>query len=161
MAASTYATVQDLVDALSVPTFVAVFDDAGLGDLASIMGSTPVALCLKRAHAQVASRLTGIYDVTPAEQPDDANVSDLLRDAELAFAMIYAYRRHPEYVRTYGAGPNGDLWEEALDNVMRIQTAKSRIAKNDKPPAPQPANVGGVVLYGGPTMTLGENGDGF
>lgn len=161
MAASPYSTIQDLVDALSEPTYIALFDDATLGDRASIDGSSAVALVRKRAHAQVASRIAGVYEVVPAEQPLDDQVSDLLRDAELAFAVVYAYRRHPEYVRTYGAGPNGDLWEEALDSVERIKSAVNRIPKNDNPPAPKPSNVGGLVVSSGPTMTLGCNGNGF
>lgn len=161
MAASTYCTVQDLVDTLSVATFMALFDDEPLGDLAAVMGAPAVSLCMRRAHSQVASRLTGIYGIAPAEQPNDAQVPDLLRDAELAFAVVYAYRRHPEYVRTYGAGPNGDLWEEALDAVNRIKAAVNMIPKNDNPPETRPRNVGGLVVSAGPRMTLGRNGNGF
>jgi hypothetical protein len=157
MATQPYATVQDLVDAISVDTFMAIFDDARIGDLAAVMESTAVTLNLRRAHAQVASRMPALYSAIPAEQPDDAHVSDLLRDAELAFAVVYAYRRHPEYVRTFGAGPNGPLWEEALDTVTRIQTTVARIAANDNPPQPLPANVGGLVLSSGPRMTTEDD----
>jgi len=158
MAASPYATVQDLVDALGEPAYLAIFDEGGtLPDRAAVDGSSGVALCLRRAHAQVSGRLPGIYSQLPAEQPDDTHVSDLLRDAELAFAVVFAYRRHPEWVRTYGAGPNGPLWQEALDNVERLQTGVLRVPQNDNPPEPAPENIGGIVYDQGPRMLTDRN----
>ena len=155
---SPFSTVQNLVDALSEATYMAVFDDARNNDRATVDASSAVALCLRRAHAQVSSRLPGLFAQLSAEQPQDAQVPDTLRDAELAFAVVYAYRRHPEYVRTFGAGPNGELWKEALDQVARLQTGVQRIPANDNPPAPAPANVGGIVTSNGPRMLTDADG---
>ena len=144
-------TAQDLVDALSLPTYMAIFDDANTGNQTTVNASTQVATCLARAHATTTSFLPAIYATPPTTTPA---VSQLLRDAELQFAVVYAYRRHPEYVKTYGAEAGGSLWKEALETMERIQAGAQRVPSDDNPPEPKPENIGGSTAYDGPRIAI-------
>ena len=147
MAQQPYSTVQQLVDALGLPAYMAIFDDTASGSRVTVDTSTGVTTCMLRAHAEVASFMPAILNVVPAEQPA-ANVSVLLQHAELDFAVCLAYRRHPEYVKTYGADPGGPMYKECVARMTRIQAGTQQIAPNDNPPA-TPGNLGGSSLVDG------------
>ena len=147
-------TAQNLVDALSLPTYMALFDDANTGNRSTVDASTGVALVLSRSHVQVESWLPDIFKTMPTSTPVP---SQLLVDAELQFAVIYSYRRHPEYVKTYGAEPNGSLWKEALAFMYRIQAGTQLIPPDDNPPETAPENVGGSTIADGPRIAITSN----
>jgi hypothetical protein len=144
-----YVTARILSAALSPATYMACFDDQQLGVTDDVDVSLPVTLVLKRAHARVISRLPPIYaTLPPASVPD--NIPALLEDAELCYGEAYAYDRHPEYCKTYG-----EPKFKSGDAIMElIQIGLLRIA--DNPPAPQPANVGGIVINEGHSNFIGS-----
>jgi hypothetical protein len=133
-----YIAASDLRLALSQPTYMALFDDTNSRNVATVDASPQVALVLKRAHAQIVSWVPSIYQQLPNELPADP--PSLLIDAELQVAVIYSYRRHPEYVKTYGAEANGALWKELVEFMQRFQSNEQQIASNDNPPEPAPEN---------------------
>jgi len=143
--------------ALSPPTYMAIFDDDNTGNVSTVDASAQVAQILARAHVTVDSFLVGIYQTMPADLPSP--VSELLVDAELAFAIVYAYRRHPEYVKTYGAEASGPLYKEALEKMERIQAGTQQIPPDDNPPANEPGNVGGFTTDNG-NRIISDNADG-
>ncbi len=152
MSFTPYVSAQDLVDALSEATYMAIFDDKSTGDRATVDASRAVSQVRNRAHAQTISWLPGIYRTLPAEPtvPPSTPAPFLLVDAELQIATILSYRRHPEYVRTYCAEPGGKMHAEWVEQMKRIRTAEIEIAPNDNPPEPKPRNVGGFVGSGNP-----------
>lgn len=163
MTIKSFNTVQDLVDAVGVQTYMAIFDDptgtppVPSGSRAVVDASTQVASVLQRARSRVLAWLPGAYDTMPDDQSSNpSNVSVLMKDAELQYAVIYTYRRHPEYVRTYGAEASGPLMKEADAHMQRIKQGQERIAPNDNPPpgAPKPNNVGGVGVADGSRITI-------
>lgn len=152
MSFTPYITAQDLCDALSESTYMAIFDEAATGSRPTVDASRSVTLVRNRAHALTISWLPGIYGTLPAEPTIPATTPPpfLLLDAELQMAVVLSYRRHPEYVRTYGAEPGGKLHAEWVEQMKRIQIAQQQIAPNDNPPEATPANVGGFVGSGDP-----------
>lgn len=161
MPTPSYITAQDLVDALSLPTYYAIFDDANTGVRNTVDTSTPVATVLRRALVWVASWLPDIYDTLPPEQgalgvPTTTadNIPALFKDACLQRAVILAYRRHPEYVKTYGAEADGPLMKELVDMMRRIQAGTQRVTKNDTPPQTLPGNIGGSSISDGPRIAM-------
>ena len=147
-----YITPQILVDALSEPTYMAIFDDTNSGLRATVDASTGVVTCLALGHAETASFLPSILSATPAEQPS-ALVSRLLEMAEVSFCVCFAYRRHPEYVKTYGAEPSGPLYKECVARMLRIQAGTQQIPTNDNPPQ-KAANVGGSSVADGARIAM-------
>lgn len=160
-----FTTPQDLVDAISETTYMAIFDDASSGSRTAVDVSRPVLSVIARAHANVASFLPRIYTTMPPEVPaanltlGGDNISILLKDAELQWATIYSYRRHPEYVRTYGAEPNGPLTKEVLAMLERIAGLFQQIPATDSPPAPKPGLPLSIVYSSGPRI-ISDNADG-
>jgi hypothetical protein len=148
MAFVPFVTAQMLCDTLSQTTYMAIFDDTNSNLRATVDASTPVVLLLNRAHALTISWLPGIYKTLPAEPP--ATAPYLLVSAELDMAVCLAYRRHPEFVRTYSAEPGGKLVQEWVEMMKRVQIAEQEIAPNDNPPEAKPENTGGKVESGDP-----------
>lgn len=157
MAQAPYSTVQQLVDALGQPAYMAIFDDTASGSRATVDASTGVLTCMNRGHAEVASFMPSIMTVAPPEQPA-SNVSVLLQHAELDFIVCLAYRRHPEFVKTYGADPGGPLYKECVARMLRIQEGTQQIPLDDNPPQ-KPANIGGISLADGARIAA-SNTDG-
>jgi hypothetical protein len=159
-----YTTPQDLVDAISEQAYFALFDDGNTLNRGVVDASTPVTKCIRRAHAQVTSFLPRIYKAFPSEtaggiDSDTDSIPALLKDAELQFAIIFAYRRHQEYVRTFGAEPGGKLMDEALELMERIATAVQQIPPTDSPPEPSPRVLPVPMTDDSPRLIL-DNPDG-
>lgn len=149
MAWTSIITAEELRLALGRSTYMALFDedDSGnpTGDVATVDDFASVALVLKRASVRVLSRLPAIYTST---LPDgaDANISVLLKDAALNFAVGMSFDRHPEYVDRFGWDPvRKGAYQTAMETMDLLQDAVLRIPPRDNPPADKPANVGGVV----------------
>lgn len=146
-----YCTASDLVSALGKAPFMAIFDDDNTGDETALKTSVQVLMVLQFAHAETASWLPDIYKAVPVETAVDgttpsAAISQLLRTAELGYAVAFSYRRHPEYARTYGAGPDGSLFKECIDRMQRIVDAVQRVPKNDNPPEATPETLVAVTV---------------
>lgn len=154
-----YLTAQDLVDAMGEPTYMAIFDDTNSGSRATVDASTGVTTVLRRTLAFISSWLPDIYAKLPGETPDGMSsttdtIPALFKDACLQYGVVLSYRRHPEYVKTYGAQPDGPLMKELVEFMQRIQAGAQRVTPNDQPPEPTPENVGGSSQSDGSRIAL-------
>lgn len=79
---------------------------------------------------------------------------ELVKMASLLWGRVFAYERHPEYVKRYGGKPR----DEATKFLDQLVAARSYLA--DALSMSAPDNVGGVITNNGPRMTLdgGSNG---
>jgi|HubBroStandDraft_6_1064221.scaffolds.fasta_scaffold1650273_1 hypothetical protein len=134
-----WLTQGDLEGAMTIATVAAIFDDSNSGNL----NQAAIALCIKRAEAQIQSWLVAELGPAPFSDTVLQQLSDdpLLYDAALLQAIIYAYDRDPAYVRANGK-ERIDRNKTLVDMMERILDARQR------PPtvATPPANVGGVVV---------------
>jgi hypothetical protein len=149
-----FITAALLRTALSPSTYIAIFDDDNGGDIAVVDASSQVALCIKRAHVRVVSRLGMLYNKIP--DGTDSEISDLLVDAELNYAVGISFDRHPEYVRTFGESDRRKAAFDQADGTMEMIQA-AILAIVDAPPEPTPRNVGGVITDGGQRVFLDSN----
>lgn len=153
-----YLIAQDLVDAISEPTYMSIFDDTNSGDRATVDVSSGVISLMRRAHARSAAILPRLYqvfppDTAPAGIPTDAdNIPILMKDLEVQLLVIYACQRHPELMKTYGITPS--TMKDWKDFAKDIAEASLIFLPSDSPPQPAPANVGGVIDSG----ASGQNG---
>jgi hypothetical protein len=138
-----FVTPANLRDVLGPTEYIAIFDDAGSGNLATIDASGAVGLCIRRAHTRVMARVGSIYKTLP--DGADPQIPDLLFDAELNYAIGIAYDRRAEYTRAYGKEPARKAALDQAEMAMeQLQAAITRIV--DAPPQASPENVGGVVF---------------
>jgi hypothetical protein len=155
-----YLTAQDLRVALSPAMYLALFDDDNTGDVSAVDASAGVLSVLAESLVLVTSWLPDIYKTLPPETSPAGIVTGgdsmpiLLKVAQLQYARVLSYRRHPEYVKTYGAEPGGTLWKEANEFLERIQDGVQRVTSNDTPPEVLPENVGGSAAYDGPRIAI-------
>jgi hypothetical protein len=151
MAIKGYLTPQDVVDALSEPTYMSIFDDTNSGSRSAVDVSSGVVSLMSRAHARCIATLPRIYSQFPPESPAGIpqggdSIPILLKDLEVQLFVIYACMRHPELTKTYGINPlSMKEWRELANDIA---TAALIIAPTDSPPQANPANVGGVVDSG-------------
>lgn len=139
--------------ALTTTTYMALFDELQLGDVGSVDASASVTLVLRRAHVRCVSWLGLNYKKIPLVT--DAEVPDLLVDAELNYAVGIAFDMHPEYVRQYGEDPRRkSAFDQAELCMQRVQEAILQFV--DAPSVGEPENVGGVVTDSGQRVFLGS-----
>lgn len=162
-----FLTPQDLVDALSEPTYMAIFDDGNFGDRTTVDASTGVKSVLAESLVLVTSWLPDVYAKLPPETgaagiPTGGDQMPVLfKFAQLQYARMLSYQRHPEYVRTYGAEPGGPMDKGVNALMERIQAGTQRVTPHDSPPEPVPENVGGSSAYDGPRIAMsGPDGTG-
>jgi hypothetical protein len=148
-----YIGIQDIVNALSPSTVLALYDDANVGDISDAELVARVETVIARAEAEVNSYLARAYPklVLPVTQ---APQSQMLKQAALAFAVPFSFQRHPEYVKTYGDDPRGGMTalKRADEFMERLCTGKQFLS--DVPAEPKPSIVGGVVYSTGPRTTI-------
>jgi hypothetical protein len=154
MALTALITAADLRQALGRGTYMALFDDTDEGNptgvVAEVDASPDVLLVLQRAHVMVVSRLPAIYTRIP--DGADANISMLLKHAELLYAEAFSYDRHPEYVSRYGLEPVRDgKYKAGNDTMDMIQEAILRIIPADAPPDGEDADIAAPIVVSGPT----------
>lgn len=155
-----YITADDLSNAISRAKFMAIFDDTvpPNGNFAAVSALPVVTDILRRSLVRVSSKLPLLFKKFPPENAaagisaGNDNVPTLLKDAQLQIAIIFTYRRHAEYVKTYGAEPGGKLMAEWQEAMASLQSAEDQITPNDSPMQPTPENVGGVVYDHGPRL---------
>lgn len=152
MALEPLISAAELRTALGRATYMALYDEDAqgnpTGDVATVDGSDGVKLTLARAHVMVVSRLPVIY---PAKIPDgtDAQISMLLKHAELLYAEGLSFDRHPEYTNRFGMDPVRDgKYKSANQTMDMIQETILSIVPNDAPPEDYPKDIGGVVVSG-------------
>jgi hypothetical protein len=145
MASTPLITADDLVARLNPTTYMAIFDDTNTNDRTVVDASAAVTTVLACAHAKTVSWLGDSYIKIP--DGTDSTIPELLRAAELDYAMALSFERHPEYVRGYGEQRRADHEARADKTMQRIQEATLRIL--DAPPEPKPRNVGGIVTDSG------------
>lgn len=156
MSLTPFITAAELRATLSPATYMAIFDDEQTGSVSLVDASTAVLLTLSRAHIRTVSWLPPSFDKLP--KSSDTDVSILLKDAELNYAVGLSYDRHPEYVRAYGADPQRKAaYDQAELTMTRVQAAVLRLP--DSPSMDEPHNVGGIVYESGP-RTLIDSFDG-
>jgi hypothetical protein len=151
-------TAADLRNALRPATYLAIFDYDNSGDIATVDGSDQVALVLRRAHARVVSRVGVIYNKIP-DGTDTPNIPELLKDAELNYAIGISFDAAPEYTKAYGHDPQRKAaYDQAKETMELLQEAILLIV--DFPPEPKPMNSGGAVLdTGGRTFISDATGN--
>lgn len=147
----------DLRLALTPVSYMAVFDDGLSKSIATVDASAQVAQVIALSAAEVASYLPVLFPDLPAQLP--STVSQLLAGAQLDYARVLSYRRHPEYIKTYDAGPGGKMEQLFREKMARIQSSVQQIVKTDVPPVEDPANVGGSFADDGKRMVC-TNPDG-
>lgn len=163
-AAGKYIDADELATRLTPATYLAIYDDSGTGDVASV-NDQAVQQDIDGAEGEVDSYL--ITDrALPLPAIVNPSVDRLVRLAALDFATALAFLRHPEYVRTFGENPKAQgLWERATARMKRLKTGMVELPDVDKQAA-KPLNVGGVVLDEGPRTIITssdgrDNGSGF
>ena len=161
MAVPSYITADDLLNAMSQAVFMALFDDSRppTGNVVTVKAQANVTDILRRSLVRVTSYLpaivkqyppeTGAAGISAASYPATDNIPALLKDAQLQIAKIYAFQRHPEYVKTYGAQDGGQMMKDWERFMERIQSGELQVTPNDTPPQPTPENVGGTVVDDG------------
>ena len=154
---STYASVEDVFDAIPPATLSALVADDG--NLKVAAGNPALIRCRKNAHAEVTSNLAPIYgnEGMPDELP--GNVSEMLKATELAYLKFFLYDRKPELAAKISETYLKDLWKFAQDRMDRLKAAVQEIAPSDNPPPEKPANVGGASVDRGPRLQ-GDDRDG-
>lgn len=154
----TYITIDDIVNAVSADTVLAIYDDTNSGDIDSADLVNRVDRVIKRAEAEVNSYLMRAYPklTFPVVQNP---LSDMLIQAALMFAIPYSFMRHPEYVRTYGDDARGGAQavQNARDFMERLCTGQQYLF--DVPVERKPSTVGGVTFSDGPRL-MASNPDG-
>lgn len=154
MALSGWIAAQDLRLALGPVSYMAVFDDSRSKDVPTVDASPQVAQVIALSAAEVASYLPVLWPDLPPQLP--ATASQLLAGAQLDYARVLSYRRHPEYVKTYDAGPGGKMEELFRAKMARIQSSIQQVVPQDAPAAEPPANVGGSFADDGKRMVVTE-----
>jgi hypothetical protein len=141
MALAGWIAAQDLRLALGPVSYMAIFDDSTSKSIATVDASLQVAQVLNLSAAEVASYMPILYPDVPPQLP--AAVSQLLAGAQLDYSRVLSYRRHPEYIKTYDAGPGGKMEELFREKMLRIQQSVQQISPQDAPALEDPGNVGG------------------
>jgi phage gp36-like protein len=132
-----YIDQSDLEAALSTQTIAQIFAHPVTGAVDPIA----VELIIDNAEAEVDSFLLGYIEM-PLKAPYDR----LVRLCALDFATVFAFRRNPEYVRTFGEDVRAwPLYAQAVDRMRRIQASAQRLSDNEGAGGAKPATVGGSV----------------
>ena len=152
-----YITQLDVENALSPATVAYLFTDPGQ----STINQVALNDCIDRAEGEVDSWLLGDIDITSTAF---SKVDRLLRQCALDFFKVFAFERHPEYVKTFGDDPRGgSLFKGAMARMERIQASLQKLPDQ---PTIKPANSGGLITDDGPRTCITSadgrrNGDGF
>jgi len=148
-----YVTQEDLEQALSPATVLALYNDLNNDSV------NPTALegVLIRATTWVDSYLATQY-LGPFPVPQTP-VPMMIKMAALEFAIAFSFERHPEYVLTYGESFRATArFKRACEIMERIISSQQQIP--DWALQPKGKNVGGIINSTGPrTIIDGPNGE--
>lgn len=146
-----YIDETQLSNALGPSTYLAIFDD----DVDGVVDASAVTLVILRAHARVRSRLVAVLKDMPPELP--AAVDPLLVSVELDYAVALSFERHPEYVRSAGAGKTSPQELRADATMEDIVSAQQQLLLT--PTQVAPLTVGGAFMDTSHRVAL-DNTDG-
>lgn len=142
-----YASENDLRNALSPATVIALFDDenAGTAEAGALKA------VLDRASRWVDSYLARVYvGPFPVTQTP---VPATIKLATLEFAIAFAFERHPEYVHTYGEQYRASSrFKRGTEIMDRLCQGQQEIP--DWSLQPKPRNVGGIITSEGPRTII-------
>ena len=145
-----WLTQADIEVALSPQTLVQLTDD----DRDGIADAGVIAFVIEEAEAEVEGFLVGKVNL------DELATDRLLRLCALEFCISFLFRRHPEYVHTFGEHHRtNSLYKRAVDRMNRIQNADQQLPDLARYEAVKPRNVGGIVMDPGHRMFI-SNPDG-
>lgn len=163
-ASGKYIRAADVINRLTPTTYIAIYDDSNNNSVSNV-NDAAVQLDIDSAEGEVDSYLIS-ENTLPLPTTTNPAIDRLVKLAALDFAESFAFRRHPDYVRTFGENPRAEgAYEMATARMKRIRTAIQQLpdvgAQTGKP-----ANVGGLVIDDGPrTITQSadgtDNGSGF
>jgi phage gp36-like protein len=152
-AAGRYVTRLDVVNRVTPTTFIAIFDDQNTNDVNDV-NEVEVQNVIDEGEAEVDSYLI-TQNTLPLPALSGAKPDRLVRLCALDFIQALAWRRHPEYVRTFGESHRAESLEErAHGRMKRIQEAIQMMPDVVEQKALEPANVGGVTTDLGPRMIV-------
>jgi len=151
--AGRYLTSADLIARINPTTFVAIFDDANTNDPDDVNDVSVLAV-IHEAEAEVDSYLITQYPM-PLPALVGGAIDRLVKLAALDFAQALAWRRHPEYVRSFGESHRADDLEvRARARMLRIQEAIQQLPDQAELNGQRPRNVGGLVFDDGPRTII-------
>lgn len=147
-----YIQQSHLEGALSVATVIAACDD----DRDGAADASVIAQIIENAEAEVDSFLFGYYTV-----PLPAPIDRIVKLAALDFAISFLFRRHPEYVRTFGNEPRSmRLYENAVARMKSIQ-AGAQALPDTSATVGRAKNIAKPMVNTEPRMSLpNSNGTG-
>lgn len=146
---ATYASAADLEFVIPAETVRQIFDD----DLSGTADASTVDYYLDLAQSFVNSYLEQLYAI-PLASP----VPNLVRHLTIEVAVAFAYRRHPEYVRSGWK----EIFEETKTMLQQIRDGKIGL---DTEALPTPRNEAFNVSSGNalspdvPNKVFGDLGD--
>jgi hypothetical protein len=158
-AAGRYIDAAAMILRLTPATYVAIYDDDNNNDPTNV-NDAAVQADIDGAEGEVDSWIIAQYPM-PLPATTAPTVDRLAKLAALDYACSLAWRRHPEYVRTFGENPRADgLWQMAEARMKRIQEAIQQLPDIVEQGVASPRNVGGVLLDDGPrTIIPDADGD--
>lgn len=145
-----YLTQTDLENALSPQTILAIFDDNNDGTA----DATPIAAVIARAEGQVHSYLSRAYPALVFPLTGGDATSAVLKQAALAYAVPYAWQRHPEYMRMVGAGENVTAPMLRAADEMMERLCEGQQFLFGVTAQPKPTTVGGIIYDSGPRTCI-------
>jgi len=159
-----YIDSDQLRDALTRETYMAIFDDDNTGD-ERLVNDVRLNMVIDGAEGEVDSYLitNRALPLPPVVNPA---VDRMVRRSCLEFAMSLSWEAHPEYIRQYGENSRVKiLWERATLRMQRVKEGRQELPDQDQQNA-KPTTQGGLVLDEGPRTIVTSsdgtsNGDGF
>lgn len=137
-----YITQADLEASLPPQTLVQLTDDDGDG----VADASVIGYIIEDAEAEVEGFLIGQY----SKLPDGISTDRLFKLSCKEIAMSFLFRRHPEYVRTFGEHERSDnLYKRAIERLNRIQNAEQQLPDAVQEDGFRPKNVGGLIYDSG------------
>lgn len=139
----TYASQQDLENALGAQIVTSIFDD----DLDGNADAPAIAACLAYGDAEVDSFLSGIY---PAGTTFPLSpVPAAVKFAAVDWCCAYATRRRPDLVRAMGEESWEAFRKAALEKMQRFAKSQQRLPVAE---TGTPKNVTAIARVGGVTQ---------
>lgn len=145
--ADPYLVLADLTNSFDPTLIVRLFDD----DADGVPDPGPLATVLNRASRWVDWGLKPTY--TGPLPLTTAQVSELVKETALHFAMAFAYDRKPGFIKTDDDKSQRKMHFDTASKLVK-DAAVGLIQMPETTPARGPVLTGGLVLSGGPQFTV-------
>jgi len=147
-----YVFQADIEASLPPQTLVQLTDDDGDG----VPDAAVIGAIIEDAEAEAEGFVIGQY----SKLPDGISSDRLFKLSVKEIVIAFLFRRHPEYVRTYGEHDRSDsMYKRAIERLNRIQNAEQQLPDVVQEDGFRPKNVGGIVYDSGRRMFI-DNADG-